>query len=179
MTLEANYVIHKYLLNHLRTELAYVDDRFNHLHGNMIGVYSIFFMCMISYKICTRLCYSSYICSYIANACSLLCYIYQYIYIYQGCLISIEMIALAWFPECQWSNPERYVWHWQVAKSKKKQKKNHDKNPFVCISRADSRFAPSQKETELLCYDVSSWLGACISAGMNNYNLHSAVGCNY
>ena len=110
MTLEANYVIHKYLLNHLRTELAYVDDRFNHLHGNMIGVYYIFFMCMIFYKICTRLCFFVYL--YFYRQRLFIIMLHLPIYISQGCLISIGKIALAWFPECQWSNPERYVWHW-------------------------------------------------------------------
>ena len=35
---------------------------------------------------------------------------------------------------------------------------------FLC-SRADSRFAPSQWETALLCNDVSHWLGASLASG--------------
>ena len=36
---------------------------------------------------------------------------------------------------------------------------------FACMNiRADSRFAPSQWETELLCNDVSLWLGASLES---------------
>ena len=35
---------------------------------------------------------------------------------------------------------------------------------FCLISRADSRFAPSQWETTLLCNDVSHWLGASLES---------------
>ena len=38
-----------------------------------------------------------------------------------------------------------------------------------CISsdfRADSRFAPSQRETALLCNDVSHWLGASLESAL-------------
>ena len=35
-----------------------------------------------------------------------------------------------------------------------------------CIFRADSRFAPSQCETALLCNDVSHWLGAKLKSDL-------------
>ena len=47
--------------------------------------------------------------------------------------------------------------------------------PFVTIwhhSRADSRFAPSQWETALLCNDVSHWWGAGLESA-----LHSTTSC--
>ena len=34
----------------------------------------------------------------------------------------------------------------------------------VTYSRADSRFAPSQRETALLCNDISHWLGASLES---------------
>ena len=37
-------------------------------------------------------------------------------------------------------------------------------DPYMC--RADSRFAPSQWETALLCNDVSHWLGASLESAM-------------
>ena len=44
--------------------------------------------------------------------------------------------------------------------------------------RADSRFAPSQWETALLCNDVSHWLGASLESHLN-YIPNYYVGCNY
>ena len=38
--------------------------------------------------------------------------------------------------------------------------------PSVCMRRADSRFAPSQWETALLCNDVTHWLGACLESAL-------------
>ena len=38
--------------------------------------------------------------------------------------------------------------------------------PGDCFSRADSRFAPSQWETALLCNDVSHWLGANLKSAL-------------
>ena len=44
---------------------------------------------------------------------------------------------------------------------------------FLILSRADSRFAPSQWQTVLLCNDVSHWLGTNLeSAMLSIYNLH-------
>ena len=37
---------------------------------------------------------------------------------------------------------------------------------YVLFSRADSRFAPSQWETALLCNDISHWLGANLESGL-------------
>ena len=37
----------------------------------------------------------------------------------------------------------------------------------LCIIRADSRFAPSQWETVLLCNDVSHWLGANLGSALH------------
>ena len=41
---------------------------------------------------------------------------------------------------------------------------------FFCVnnSRADSRFAPSQWETVLLCNGLSHWLGAVLASAMNS-----------
>ena len=36
----------------------------------------------------------------------------------------------------------------------------------ICFSRVDSRFAPSQWETALLCNDVSDWLGASLESAL-------------
>ena len=35
-----------------------------------------------------------------------------------------------------------------------------------CVNRADSRFAPSQWETALLCNNVSHWLGASLESAL-------------
>ena len=43
-------------------------------------------------------------------------------------------------------------------------KKNHD--------RADSRFAPNQWETVLLCNDVSKWLGTSLGSALHNIWVH-------
>ena len=40
-----------------------------------------------------------------------------------------------------------------------------------CNGRADSRFAPSQWETALLCNDVSHWLGASLESALNGVNV--------
>ena len=37
------------------------------------------------------------------------------------------------------------------------------------INRADCRFAPSQSEAELLCNDVSRWLGANLESSLKKY----------
>ena len=42
------------------------------------------------------------------------------------------------------------------------------------VYRADSRFAPSQWETALLCNDVSHWLGARVESALNTWILHFA-----
>ena len=42
-------------------------------------------------------------------------------------------------------------------------------------TRADSRFAPSQRETTLLCNDVSHWLGANVVSHWLGENLESAL----
>ena len=39
-------------------------------------------------------------------------------------------------------------------------------NSLICLYRADSRFAPSQWETVLLCNDVSHWLGASLESAL-------------
>ena len=40
-------------------------------------------------------------------------------------------------------------------------------NPSIwCISKADSRFAPSQWETALLCNNISHWLGASLESAL-------------
>ena len=38
--------------------------------------------------------------------------------------------------------------------------------PSGCLLRADSRFAPSQWETSLLCNDVSHWLGTSLESSL-------------
>ena len=38
--------------------------------------------------------------------------------------------------------------------------------------RADSRFAPSQWETALLCNDVSDWLGASLESALRLHHYH-------
>ena len=43
----------------------------------------------------------------------------------------------------------------------------------LCCIRADSRFAPSQWETALLCNDVSQWLGASIVSALCMLCMHS------
>ena len=40
---------------------------------------------------------------------------------------------------------------------------------YIIILRADSRFAPSQWETALLCNDVSHWLGASLESALMFY----------
>ena len=40
-------------------------------------------------------------------------------------------------------------------------------NPHISSFRADSRFAPSQWETALLCNDVSHWLGASLESALS------------
>ena len=40
-----------------------------------------------------------------------------------------------------------------------------------CMDRADSRFAPSQWETTLLCNDVSHWLGASLKSALMEWFL--------
>ena len=40
------------------------------------------------------------------------------------------------------------------------------------VCRADSRFAPSQWETALLCNDVSHWLGAGLESALYMYHLN-------
>ena len=40
----------------------------------------------------------------------------------------------------------------------------------IWISSADSRFAPGQWETALLCNDVSHWLGAKLESALDKYN---------
>ena len=42
-------------------------------------------------------------------------------------------------------------------------------NTHVYMNRADSRFAPSQWETPLLCNDVSHWLGASLESVLYEY----------
>ena len=39
-------------------------------------------------------------------------------------------------------------------------------NEYKTITRADSRFAPSQWETALLCNDISHWLGANLESAL-------------
>ena len=41
--------------------------------------------------------------------------------------------------------------------------------------RADSRLAPSQWETALLCNGVSHWLGACLEWGHGSFTPHSQL----
>ena len=45
----------------------------------------------------------------------------------------------------------------------------------LCTIGADSRFAPSQWETALLCNDVSHWLGASLESALN-YGSHHFEG---
>ena len=45
--------------------------------------------------------------------------------------------------------------------------------------RADSRFAPSQWETGLLCNDVSHWLGASLESALNYGSHRWDMGCLY
>ena len=40
------------------------------------------------------------------------------------------------------------------------------------VYRADSRFAPSQWETALLCNDISHWLGASLETALNTWIIH-------
>ena len=44
----------------------------------------------------------------------------------------------------------------------------------MCWNRADSKFAfaPSHPETELLCDDVSHWLGAILESALLRYSQH-------
>ena len=39
--------------------------------------------------------------------------------------------------------------------------------PVLSAFRADSRFGPSQRETTLLCNDVSRWLGATVESALS------------
>ena len=48
------------------------------------------------------------------------------------------------------------------------------KGRTVFIFSADSRFAPSQWETVLLCSDVSHWLGATLESALVLYGMHCA-----
>ena len=43
------------------------------------------------------------------------------------------------------------------------------------INRADSRFAPSQWETALLCNDVSHWLGASLESALINTEINEKL----
>ena len=44
--------------------------------------------------------------------------------------------------------------------------------------RADSRFAPCQWETALLCNDVSHWLGACLESTLTQWSTIAVGMCN-
>ena len=49
---------------------------------------------------------------------------------------------------------------------------------IICIYRADSRYAPSQWETVLLCNDVSHWLGANLESALYlSYGMCSLCWC--
>ena len=87
--------------------------------------------------------------------------------------------AIIWLPQCQWSNPKGYGW---IAVQYKSQQNTQQSAKLVCNcwsvlydvcrnivilrSRADSRFAPSQWETALLCNGVSHWLGTSLESGL-------------
>ena len=48
-------------------------------------------------------------------------------------------------------------------------KKNQENLPHSYFNnRADSRFAPSLRETTLLCNDISHWLGTSLESALNN-----------
>ena len=49
---------------------------------------------------------------------------------------------------------------------------------YTHIHRADSRFAPSQWETPLLCNDVSHWLGANLESRFASSQWETASLCN-
>ena len=104
-----------------------------------------------------------------------------FIHIHQGCFAGTG--AIVRLPQCQWSNPDGYGKISQCITTTK-----HSKAKTVCIflgiycifstmprpnrhwswdrliKMADSRFAPSQWETALLCNDVSHWLGASLES---------------
>ena len=67
---------------------------------------------------------------------------------------------------------------WIHNKTNRKQSTARPRAYFMgCIRRTDSRFAPSQWETVLLCNDVSHWLGVSIgSALMCLYSIMSYSG---
>ena len=87
-----------------------------------------------------------------------------------------------WLPQCQWSNPEKIhimkIFSDPLILSKQNKAWLTTAKPiayqwhilctsaplFQCYYRADSRFAPSQWETALLCNNVSHWLGASLES---------------
>ena len=48
---------------------------------------------------------------------------------------------------------------------------------YTCYTRDDSRFAPSQWETALLCNEVSHWLGASLESALLHWWYPSLYGC--
>ena len=96
----------------------------------------------------------------------------------------MQTFPLHYWPLCVWAGnrlillAERQwydVFFFGVS-TKKWRHSRQQKNSYV---KADSRFAPSQWETALLCNDVSRWLGASIKSAL--YVLcpfHVPVYCN-
>ena len=66
---------------------------------------------------------------------------------YTGCKIRIEILVYKQIPWPQ-------TWWWRAMET------------LSSLLSADSRFAPSQWETALLCNDVSRWLGASLESTM-------------
>ena len=50
---------------------------------------------------------------------------------------------------------------------------------YICEYRADSRFAPSQWETWLLCNDVSHWLGAILESALEYMHNADLMKCAF
>ena len=60
---------------------------------------------------------------------------------------------------------------YDVAKIKDSTEKPCGYGHSLCVNRADSRFAPSQWETALLCNDVSHWLGANLESALQKRSI--------
>ena len=102
---------------------------------------------------CVVVCYALFCCGYTISFCWI--YVVYLIHILQGCFTGTG--AIIWLPQCQWSNPEGYVWNQAKSNQNQPQKStNCGHKSCQCTVGIES--------TKVRC-DQSSNLGELSSPG--------------